>query len=66
MTTTSSSRAKKGKNFFIDEERQVCLSVLHISQDPCIGNGQRKDAFWQMIKAHYNLYKLARGGHHSF
>jgi hypothetical protein len=51
MTTTSSSRAKKGRNFSTDKERQVCLSVLHISQDLRIGNGQRKDAFWQRIEA---------------
>jgi hypothetical protein len=66
MTTTSSSRAKKNKNFSIDEEREVCLSMLHISQDPCIGNGQRKDAFWQRIEAHYNSHKPVGGGHRYF
>jgi hypothetical protein len=63
MTTTLSSCAKKGKNFSTDEERQVCLSVLDISQDPCIGNGQRKDAFWQRIEVHYNSNKPVGRGH---
>jgi hypothetical protein len=66
MTTTSSSRAKKGKNFSIDEEHQVCLSVLHISQDPCINNGHKKDAFWQRIEVHYNSKKHVGGGHRLF
>jgi hypothetical protein len=60
--TTESARGRKGKNFSTDEERQVCRSVLHISQDPIAGNGQRKEAFWECITTHYNQNKPIGGG----
>ncbi|KAG0572072.1 hypothetical protein KC19_VG065600 [Ceratodon purpureus] len=47
-------KPKKGRNFTPEEERQLCRSFLHISQDPCVGNGQRKDAFWERITVHFN------------
>jgi hypothetical protein len=53
-SATKVSRARKGCNFTSDKERQVCRSVLHISQDPIQGNGQRKEAFWDCIAMHYN------------
>jgi hypothetical protein len=40
----------------------VCRSVLHISQDPIAGNGQRKEAFWECITTHYNQNKPIGGG----
>jgi hypothetical protein len=61
-TATEVSRPRKGQNFSTDEERQVCRSVLHISQDPIQGNGQRKEAFWNRIEAHYNQHKPIGGG----
>jgi hypothetical protein len=63
MAATELSRARKGRNFSSDEERQVCRSVLHISQDPIQGNGQRKEAFWNRIETHYNQNKPTGGGH---
>jgi hypothetical protein len=57
------SRARKGRNFSSDEERQVCRSVLHISQDPIQGNGQKKEAFWDRIATHYNQNRPTGGGH---
>jgi hypothetical protein len=47
-------KPKKGRNFTPEEERQLCRSFLHVSQDPCVGNGQRKDAFWERITVHFN------------
>jgi hypothetical protein len=50
-------------NFSSDEERQVCRSVLHISQDPIQGNGQKKGVFWDCIEKYYNQNKPIGGGH---
>jgi hypothetical protein len=60
--TTESARVRKGKNFSSDEDRQVCRSILHVSQDPIAGNGQRKEAFWERITTHYNRNKPIGGG----
>jgi hypothetical protein len=62
-TVVETSRARKGRNFSSDEERQVCRSVLHISQDPIQGNGQKKEAFWDRIATHYNQNRPTGGGH---
>jgi hypothetical protein len=32
----------------------VCRSVLHILQDPIVGNGQWREVFWDRIFTHYN------------
>ena len=57
MATTIASKAKKGKNFSSEEERQLCRSFLHVSQDPIAGNGQRAGAFWDRITRHYPEHK---------
>jgi hypothetical protein len=57
MATTMASKAKKGKNFSSEEERQLCRSFLHVSQDPIAGNGQRAGAFWDRIARHYQEHK---------
>ena len=48
------SKNTKGKNFVADEERQLCRSVIAISQDPIAGNQQKSNAFWDRIFVHYN------------
>jgi hypothetical protein len=48
------SKNTKGKNFVPDEERQLCRSVIAISQDPIAGNQQKSNAFWDRIFVHYN------------
>ena len=53
MVATEAGRAWKGKSFSQEEERQLCRSVLHVSQDPIRGNGQRALAFWEKITMHY-------------
>ena len=45
MATTVLARARKGKKNSQDEERQLCRSVLYVSQDPVVGNGQRATTF---------------------
>ena len=57
MATTNVSKAKKGRNFSSEEERQLCRSFLHVSQDPIAGNGQRAGAFWDRIARHYQDHK---------
>lgn len=47
-------KPKKGRNFTTEEERLLCRSFLHISQDPCVGSGQKKEAFWERITTHFN------------
>jgi hypothetical protein len=37
--------ARKGKKFVVKEEKQVCRSILHVSQDPITRNGQKNQAF---------------------
>ena len=50
-------KGKKGRNFVPDEERQLFCSVLHVSQDPVVGNGQCAVAFWKRIHEHYDEHK---------
>jgi hypothetical protein len=35
----TSTKNKKGKKIVIEEEKVLCISFLHIFQDPMIGNG---------------------------
>jgi hypothetical protein len=44
----------KGRNFTSEEECQLCRSVLHVSQDPRIGTGQKSGSFWERITTHFN------------
>ena len=44
----------KGVNFTPDEECQLCRFVLHVNQDPRVGNGQKNATFWDMITTHFN------------
>ena len=52
------SKGAKGNFFSQDEERQLCRSVLHVSQDPVVGNGQWATAFWERITKHYQGNQL--------
>ena len=45
MATIEPAMARKGNFFSQDEERQLCRSVLHVSQDLVVGNGQRATTF---------------------
>jgi hypothetical protein len=42
---TESCCARKGKKFSSNKEQQVCCSILHISQDQIVGNGQWREDF---------------------
>jgi hypothetical protein len=37
-----------------EEERQLNRSMLHVSQDPMVGNSQKASAFWKHIFQHYD------------
>ena len=45
MAAAESGRVRKQKNFSQDEQKQLCRSVLHVSQDLITRNGQRAVAF---------------------
>jgi hypothetical protein len=62
---TDTSRSRKGRNFSNEEEMQVCRSQLCISQEPIVGNGQRKEAFWDRVSTHYNCHRPRGLGEHS-
>jgi hypothetical protein len=59
MATGASQRQSRGRNFVNEEEIQCCRSFLHISQDPVVGNGQRKEALWERVALHYNQNRPA-------
>jgi len=59
--TSLQVKCGKGKNFCANEECQLVLSFLLISQDPVCGNGQQSVAFWQCIVDHSNKHKHAKG-----
>ena len=44
----------KGKNFIRVEEKQLCRSVLLVSQDRVVGNQLKTCVFWERITEHYN------------
>jgi len=48
---------KEGKNFVIEEKCQLCVSFLHINQDPKIRNGQKSNTFWDRVSKDYNKNK---------
>jgi len=47
-------KARKGKAFVVEEDKQVCRCVLHVSQDLITRNGQKNQVFWEQIAMHYN------------
>jgi hypothetical protein len=47
-------KARKGKAFVVEEDKQVCRFVLHVSQDLITRNGQKNQVFWEQIAMHYN------------
>jgi len=65
MTTTKLVRAQKGKIFFVGEERRLCRSYLHGSQDLFRGNGLHLLAKWERIASHYQENQPRRRGEES-
>jgi hypothetical protein len=57
-------KVRKGKTIVVEEEKQVCIFVFHVSQDPIIGNGQKNQTFWERIVAHYNNNRPISCGEH--
>jgi len=52
--TTSATKNKKGKNFVVKEEKQLCWNFFHVSQDPTTSTNQRSTKFWDQIHELYN------------
>jgi hypothetical protein len=55
------SKLKKGKKIVTKKEWQTCCSFLHISQDPKIGNGKKRNTFWDKVYEEYNKNKTPCG-----
>jgi hypothetical protein len=51
-------KVRKGKNFVVQEDKQMCISFFHVSQDPITRNGQKNQAFWEQIVTYYNNTRL--------
>ncbi|RUS23225.1 hypothetical protein BC937DRAFT_90344 [Endogone sp. FLAS-F59071] len=56
-------KKKKGKNFSILKDEQLCHSWLNILQDPVAGTGQKAATFWQRIHHHYNEFNKIEKKH---
>jgi hypothetical protein len=57
--THSQLKARKGIFFVVDEERQLCCSFLHESQDSVIRNQQKFATFWDRMQNHFNESRFA-------
>ncbi|CAM6115499.1 unnamed protein product [Calypogeia fissa] len=49
--------SSRGKNYSASELKQLCFSVVHISQDPVVGVGQKSATFWDRVTEHYEKHK---------
>jgi hypothetical protein len=58
MLCNCDQKQKKGKNFVVDEERQLCCSFLHVLQDPMMEDGQKFTTFWDRVQNHFNESRL--------
>lgn len=56
VVTGEVTKVRKGKNFTVEEDKQLCRSFLSISQDPIVGNGQKSSSFWERVAKSYNLH----------
>jgi hypothetical protein len=51
---SASKAAKRGSNYNHDEDIQLCVSWMNVSNDPIVGNDQSGKAYWTRIVDHYN------------
>ncbi|KAE9180471.1 hypothetical protein PF004_g24834 [Phytophthora fragariae] len=57
---TSATR-KKGKNFGPDEDLNLAAAWLDVSQDPVVGDEQKKEAFWEKVHGGF-VERMTRAG----
>ncbi|KAH8947281.1 hypothetical protein BDL97_11G032300 [Sphagnum fallax] len=50
-------KARKGKTFVVEEEKQVCRFVLHVSQDLITRNGQKNQHLARSLEIKWGLIK---------
>jgi hypothetical protein len=63
-TPSSGSRrskrgSKRGYNYNHDEDIQLCVSWMNVSNDPIVGNDQAGKTYWTRITDHYNENKTS-------
>jgi hypothetical protein len=52
------SKSKKLKNFVPEKKCQLlCVSFLHVSQNPKTRNGKKSNTFWDRVCEDYNKNK---------
>jgi hypothetical protein len=62
-TSSSGSKgaSKRGSNYNHDEDIQLCISWMNVSNDPIVANGQPSKTYWTRIADHYNENKTFAG-----
>jgi hypothetical protein len=62
-TSSSGSKgaSKRGSNYNHDEDIQLCISWMNVSNDPIVVNDQPSKTYWTRIADHYNENKTFAG-----
>jgi hypothetical protein len=62
-TSSSGSKgaSKRGSNYNHDEDIQLCISWMNVSNNPIVANGQPSKTYWTRIAYHYNENKTFAG-----
>jgi hypothetical protein len=56
VVTGEVTKLRKGKNFTIEEDKQLCRLFLSVFHNPIVGNGQKLSSFWEHVAKSYKLY----------
>ena len=54
LPTPSRGSSRRGNNYSHDEDIQLCVSWMNISNDSIVGNDQAGKTYWTRIADHYN------------
>jgi hypothetical protein len=57
----SKGASKRGSNYNHDEDIQLCISWMNVSNDPIVANNQPSKTYWTRIADHYNDTKTFAG-----
>lgn len=55
-TNPSSSTSRRGLNWTIEEDKQLCNSWLEVSIGPVVGADQSSHTYWGRMKAHFDSH----------
>jgi hypothetical protein len=57
----SKGASKRGINYNHDEDIQLCISWMNVSNDPIVANNQPSKTYWTRLVDHYNDNKTFAG-----